>query len=73
MNNDIFLTVADDGNLSIWDTRAGTVQSQVKVSDREVYCLAVNPRNSNLVLTAGEDCNVKLWDARNYNNKLYHF
>lgn len=73
VNNDIFLTVGGDGNLAIWDLRAKQVQQRVAVSNKELYCLDVNPQNNNLVLTGGEEGVVKLWDARNYSSKLYNF
>lgn len=59
--------------LNVWDTRSGKSETKLKVSDQEVYALAINPVNSNLILTSGQEGSIKLWDARNYSSKLYKF
>lgn len=59
--------------LNVWDTRSGKSETKLKVSDQEVYTLAINPVNSNLILTSGQEGSIKLWDARNYSSKLYKF
>lgn len=46
---------------------------EFQVSNKEVYCQAINPENKCLILTGGEDSIINLWDIRNFNQKLFHF
>jgi WD40 repeat protein len=39
--------------MCIWDVRSGKIETQVSVSDKEIYSIAINPVNKNLILTGG--------------------
>lgn len=65
--------MADDGKLSIWDFRTGKSETQVKASEKELNCCAVNPDNRSLILTGGDDTHIRIWDIRNPKQKLHYF
>ena len=76
VNNDVIVTVGDDGVMNFWDLREKRIVNKVLTTNQEgkqVYCVSVNPINRNLLLTGGQTQDVKIWDTRNLNHRLHKF
>lgn len=70
------MTVGDDGFMNFWDLRQKDIVNKILTTNeeqKEIYCVSVNPINSNILLTGGQTQDVKIWDTRNLNHRLHKF
>jgi autophagy-related protein 16 len=71
--NDLLITAHFDAVLRLWDTRQGTVTSEVKNAHAQpITCVRFSCADPNKFLTLGRDNALKLWDTRKYEAYATH-